>query len=81
MVFPLIYIFSLCNLNSFLHHYLIIHLGVMPVSKIYMRYELINHLHLVSLQISNADFALVQAVHDNANLRSKIVQSPDKLLV
>lgn len=31
-------------------------------------------------KISNADFALVQAVHDNANLRSKIVQSPDKLL-
>lgn len=30
-------------------------------------------------KISNADFALVQAVHDNANLRSKIVQSPDKL--
>ncbi|KAM3270530.1 hypothetical protein P3S67_028732 [Capsicum chacoense] len=30
-------------------------------------------------KISNADFALVQAVHDNANFRSKIVQSPDKL--
>ncbi|KAK4343291.1 hypothetical protein RND71_036385 [Anisodus tanguticus] len=30
-------------------------------------------------KISNADFALVQAVQENANLRSKIVQSPDKL--
>lgn len=30
-------------------------------------------------KISNADFALVQAVHENANLRSKIVQSPVKL--
>ena len=32
-------------------------------------------------QISNAEFALVQAVQENANLRSKIVQSPDKLQV
>lgn len=30
-------------------------------------------------KISNAEFALVQAVQENANLRSKIVQSPDKL--
>ncbi|KAM3379298.1 hypothetical protein P3S68_011712 [Capsicum galapagoense] len=30
-------------------------------------------------KISNADFALVQAVHDNVNFRSKIVQSPAKL--
>ncbi|PHU00922.1 hypothetical protein BC332_30709 [Capsicum chinense] len=29
--------------------------------------------------ISNIDFALVQAVNDNDNLRSKIVESPDKL--
>lgn len=32
-------------------------------------------------QISSAEFALVQAVQENANLRSKIVQSPDKLQV
>lgn len=30
-------------------------------------------------KISSAEFALVQAVQENANLRSKIVQSPDKL--
>ncbi|XP_073272043.1 kinetochore protein NUF2 homolog isoform X2 [Primulina huaijiensis] len=30
-------------------------------------------------KISNAEFALVQCVQENANLRSKIVQSPDKL--
>ncbi|KAK1374291.1 Nuf2 domain-containing protein [Heracleum sosnowskyi] len=30
-------------------------------------------------QISSAEFALVQSVQENANLRSKIVQSPDKL--
>lgn len=30
-------------------------------------------------KISNAEFALVQSVQENANLRSKIVQSPDKL--
>lgn len=32
-------------------------------------------------QISNAEFVLVQSVQENANLRSKIVQSPDKLQV
>lgn len=32
-------------------------------------------------QISGAEFALVQVVQENANLRSKIVQSPDKLQV
>ncbi|XP_073272044.1 kinetochore protein NUF2 homolog isoform X3 [Primulina huaijiensis] len=32
-------------------------------------------------KISNAEFALVQCVQENANLRSKIVQSPDKLQV
>ncbi|KAL0541111.1 hypothetical protein IC582_021146 [Cucumis melo] len=30
-------------------------------------------------KISNAEFLLVQSVQENANLRSKIVQSPDKL--
>ncbi|KAL0422286.1 UNVERIFIED_CONTAM: Kinetochore protein NUF2 [Sesamum latifolium] len=30
-------------------------------------------------KISEAEFALVQSVQENANLRSKIVQSPDKL--
>ncbi|KAL8114679.1 hypothetical protein AgCh_021518 [Apium graveolens] len=30
-------------------------------------------------KISSAEFALVQVVQENANLRSKIVQSPDKL--
>ncbi|KAF5936852.1 hypothetical protein HYC85_024358 [Camellia sinensis] len=30
-------------------------------------------------KISNAEFVLVQSVQENANLRSKIVQSPDKL--
>ncbi|KAL8520958.1 hypothetical protein ACS0TY_011488 [Phlomoides rotata] len=30
-------------------------------------------------KISNAEFALVQSVQENASLRSKIVQSPDKL--
>lgn len=30
-------------------------------------------------KISSADFALVQAVQENGNLHSKIVQSPDKL--
>ncbi|RVX04592.1 hypothetical protein CK203_023470 [Vitis vinifera] len=30
-------------------------------------------------KISSAEFALVQSVQENANLRSKIVQSPDKL--
>ncbi|KAK4491248.1 hypothetical protein RD792_001982 [Penstemon davidsonii] len=30
-------------------------------------------------KISDAEFALVQSVQENANLRSKIVQSPDKL--
>ncbi|KAK7839542.1 kinetochore protein nuf2 like protein [Quercus suber] len=30
-------------------------------------------------EISNAEFVLVQSVQENANLRSKIVQSPDKL--
>ncbi|CAK9178167.1 unnamed protein product [Ilex paraguariensis] len=30
-------------------------------------------------EISSAEFALVQSVQENANLRSKIVQSPDKL--
>ncbi|XP_059653464.1 kinetochore protein NUF2 homolog isoform X2 [Cornus florida] len=30
-------------------------------------------------KISSAEFALVQSVQDNANLRSKIVQSPEKL--
>lgn len=30
-------------------------------------------------KVSNAEFALVQSVQENANLRSKIVQSPDKL--
>ncbi|XP_024020636.1 kinetochore protein nuf2 [Morus notabilis] len=30
-------------------------------------------------KISNAEFALVQSVQENANLRSKIVQSPEKL--
>ncbi|KAJ6683531.1 hypothetical protein OIU85_007241, partial [Salix viminalis] len=29
--------------------------------------------------ISRAEFQLVQSVQENANLRSKIVQSPDKL--
>ena len=33
------------------------------------------------LQISKAEFDLVQAVQENANLRSLIVQSPDKLQV
>ncbi|KAG8368779.1 hypothetical protein BUALT_Bualt15G0082200 [Buddleja alternifolia] len=33
----------------------------------------------LDVQISNAEFALVQSVQENANLRSKIVQSPDKL--
>nr|POE45881.1 kinetochore protein nuf2 [Quercus suber] len=32
-------------------------------------------------KISNAEFVLVQSVQENANLRSKIVQSPDKLQV
>ena len=32
-------------------------------------------------QISSAEFALVQSVQENANLRSKIIQSPDKLQV
>ncbi|KAL6345649.1 hypothetical protein AAG906_017384 [Vitis piasezkii] len=30
-------------------------------------------------KISSAEFALVQSVQENANLRSKIIQSPDKL--
>ncbi|KAK6123978.1 hypothetical protein DH2020_042323 [Rehmannia glutinosa] len=33
----------------------------------------------VDEKISNAEFALVQSVQENASLRSKIVQSPDKL--
>lgn len=33
------------------------------------------------LQISQAEFDLVQSVQQNADLRSKIVQSPDKLQV
>ena len=32
-------------------------------------------------KISSAEFALVQSVQENANLRSKIIQSPDKLQV
>ncbi|CAL5438858.1 unnamed protein product [Camellia sinensis] len=32
-------------------------------------------------KISNAEFVLVQSVQENANLRSKIVQSPDKLQI
>ncbi|XP_050157588.1 kinetochore protein NUF2 homolog [Malus sylvestris] len=31
------------------------------------------------LQVSSAEFSLVQSVQENANLRSRIVQSPDKL--
>ena len=36
---------------------------------------------IFSLQISKAEFDLVQSVQENANLRSQIVQSPDKLQV
>ena len=32
-------------------------------------------------QISNAEFTLVQSVQENANLRSQIAQSPDKVQV
>ncbi|KAG8362892.1 hypothetical protein BUALT_BualtUnG0026100 [Buddleja alternifolia] len=34
---------------------------------------------LLKYMISNAEFALVQSVQENGNLRSKIVESPDKL--
>ncbi|XP_020890726.1 uncharacterized protein LOC110230868 [Arabidopsis lyrata subsp. lyrata] len=52
-----------------------------------LTYGLYNYLDQVgeendvyfSLQISNAEVDLVQTVQENANLRSQIVQSPDKL--
>lgn len=42
---------------------------------------LIHSIFLFVSQISNAEFTLVQNVQENANLRSKISQSPDKVQV
>lgn len=42
---------------------------------------MLNSFFFFPPQISSAEFALVQSAQENANLRSKIVQSPDKLQV